>query len=236
MTYSLTFCWLLLGLGCSAASCEKNAPERVEAVRISFEVPLAIAPARAAYAPGDTLWLSADFSDSVQVFNGPGRHRLPPAQFDFKTVVSFQEFVAPARTLAEQPGAGNAFAVVSRVGALGPPGRESAPLDFAHANGRYRARVGLIPRRRGVFGVSFVSGSAGVGVTRPPVDLSFLALPPAADGTRQVAQLESVLYPVNGGQTNLALLRASATLTTALAPTPANIAYQERGVYTFAVQ
>ena len=56
----------------------------------------------------------------MQVFNGPGRHRLRPAQFDFKTVVSFQEFVAPARTLAEQPGAGDAFAVVSRVGTISP--------------------------------------------------------------------------------------------------------------------
>ena len=106
MKHSLKLFWLLLGLSCSAAACEKTAPERVEAVRISFEVPLAIAPARAAYALGDTLWLHADFSDSVQVFNGPGRHQLRPAQFDFKTVVSFQEFVSPSRTLAEQPGAG----------------------------------------------------------------------------------------------------------------------------------
>lgn len=120
MKHSLNLFWLLLGLSCSAAACEKTAPERVEAVRISFEVPLAIAPARAAYALGDTLWLHADFSDSVQVFNGPGRHQLRPAQFDFKTVVSFQEFVAPARTLAEQPGAGDAFAVVSRVGTISP--------------------------------------------------------------------------------------------------------------------
>ncbi|HEX8659789.1 MAG TPA: hypothetical protein VF690_19760 [Hymenobacter sp.] len=234
MKHSRNVFWLLLWLSCSAASCEKDV--RVEGVRLSFEVPLAIAPARAAYALGDTLWLEADFSDTVQVFNGPGRYRLRPEQFNFNTVVSFQQFVSPARTLAEQPGAGSSFAVVSRVGAISPPGRQTAHLDFVHANGRYRARVGLIPRQRGVFGLSFVSGSSGIGRTRPVVDLSFLPLPNAADGTKRVAELEFILYPVNEGQTNLSLLRASATLTTHLVPTPANIAYQERGMYTFVVQ
>jgi hypothetical protein len=226
--------FLSLLLGCTAASCEKEV--RVEAVRLSFEVPVTIAPARAAYALGDTLWLEANFSDTVQVFNEPGRHRLPPEHFDFRTVVVYKQFVSPARTLAEQPGAGGAFSVVSRMGEISPPTNMFSHLDLVHANGRYRALVGLIPRQAGVFGVSFISGSSGVGATRPTALLPFLSLPNAPDGTQRVAELESILYPVNGGQTNLALLRASATLTTSLAPTPANIAYQKRGTYTFSVQ
>ena len=50
-----------------------------------------------------------------------------------------------------------------------------------------------------------------------------------------MAGLAGILYPVNGGRNNLALLRAHAKLISAEFPTPANVAYQERGVYTFVV-
>jgi hypothetical protein len=208
----------------------------VEAVRISFEIPLTIAPARAAYAVGDTLWLEANFSDSVQVFNSPGRYRLRPEQFDFKTAVVFAQLVSPSRLLAEQPGAGGAFGVVSRIGEISAPSQRFAYLNFAYANNRYHARVGLIPQQRGVFAVSFISGSRGMGHLRPDNVLSFLQLPNAADGTKRVAEFEAILYPVNNGQTNLTLLQANATLTSATFPTPANVAYQDRGVYAFTVQ
>ena len=60
-------------------------------------------------------------------------------------------------------------------------------------------------------------------------------MPDAPYGTKQVAELAGILYPVNGGRTNLALLRAHAELTSVEFLTPVNVVYQERGVDTFVV-
>ena len=224
---------LLLG-GCTATSCSKE--PQIEIVRLEFEAPLRLGPIRPAYAVGDTLWLVADFSDSLAELNTTRRHHLPPDRFDLRTRMVFNRLVNPVGTLVQQPGAGEAFRAVNRVGQLTDQTARFGAVAFVHACGRYRARIGLVALSPGVFGLSFISAALGQGPGQTRADLSFLRLPPAANGTARVAGFRGLYFPLNDGDTNLALLRAHITLGSDTAPSPSNLAYEYRGVYTFTVR
>ena len=233
MLLRLLIAVFLLGV-CAAASCSKE--PRVEIVRLDFEAPLRLGPVRPAYAVGDTLWLAADFSDSLAELNSPRRHHLPPERFDLQTRIVFNRLTNPSGTLSQQSGAGAAFRAVNQIGQLTDQTNRFGRVAFAHARGRYRARIGLVVLSPGVFGLSFISAALGVGPGQTRADLSFLSLPPAGDGTARLPEFRGLYYILNGGDTNLALLRAHVTLGSDTSPTPSNLAYEHRGVYTFTVR
>ncbi|TGE15263.1 hypothetical protein [Hymenobacter elongatus] len=88
----LFLCVLLL------AGCKREpAPEFVDLI---FQIPFALTPERDTVAVGDTLWLTADFSDQLRDFYTGQRYPVPPASFRLRTLLGLLRLTLPTRSIS----------------------------------------------------------------------------------------------------------------------------------------
>ena len=204
-------------------------PERVH---FAFLIPLRISPAADTVARGDTLWLTANFSDSLLDLRSHRRYHLPPQDIKIYTNVGFKHLVGAGQFYE---GATARFRVVNRVGQLRPFGGIFGRLDLVHDGQRYRARIGIVPQFVGVYALSFLpTFDSPIGPDNP---LPFLHLPPDGDGNPRVAVLDDIYYVVNDGNTHFALQRQNNYVVSDTPGAPEGaIYYETQGTYTFAVR
>ncbi|TGE15264.1 hypothetical protein [Hymenobacter elongatus] len=220
---------LLLLAGCK----REPAPEFVD---LTFQIPFALTPERDTVAVGDTLWLTADFSDQLRDFYTGQRYPVPPANFRLRTLLGLFRLTLPTRTLANQPAATEDFTFVNKVGAVARQAPTFNEVSYVHAQGRYHLRVGLIPQRRGVFSVNFLDGWLTRRREEKEPDLSYLDLGKTADGLRRQAVFRSFFHYINEGRTNFELYKQHCAPVSLNYPNPGNINGEQEGTLTFVVR
>ncbi|MBD2716882.1 hypothetical protein KBK19_17695 [Microvirga sp. STR05] len=178
MRYPLLLLLLLLSL----TGCPKKKDPYPELVKVTFVVPARIEPGGDVVALGDTLWLDLDAPDSLLDLRSNTRYRVPGQELLLRSAIGFYKLTGP--TQARQ-GYARGFAVVPDIGRLEQGSGTSVLFEPVYDAGRqrHRARVGMVPRERGVFALSLITLlPEPYGPERP---LPFLAVPPGADGRRR---------------------------------------------------
>ena len=219
----------LLGLVLLTACERAPLPERVH---FAFLIPLSISPGADTVARGDTLWLTANFSDSLLDLRSHQRYRLPPQDIPLLSSVGFLHLMGAGQFYE---GAAAHFRVVNRVGQLRPGGGTFSRFEPVHDGQHYRARIGIIPQRAGVYGLSFITNLASpFGPDRP---LPFLRLPPDGNGNPRVAVLDDIYYVVNNGDTHFALQQQHNYIASDKPGAPEGaIYYEQKSTFTFVVK
>jgi len=203
-------------------------------VPISFLLPVTITPSARTMQRGDTLWLEANFSDSLLDRNSGRRFRVRPQDLAFTSYINYHQLMG----LGQPPtGVAPTFRVVEKIGRAPIGGTSSGLLQPVYAAGRYQAKIGLIPLTPGVMSlgllVTFGNSAQALGNALP-----FIQLPADAQGREQKAVLNQSFYVINKGQaTNFDLFRQN---TKAFSLEPNNhleqIIYEQQSTFTVEVK
>lgn len=223
------FCGLLLLAGCE----REPFPE---IVGFTFQIPFTLTPIRDTLAVGDTLWLTADFSDQLLELNSGQRYPVTPTNFELRTRLGIFRLADPTKYLTQQPGATAAFTFVNKVGAVTRPNTTFSTLTYSYSPGRYYLRVGLIPQRQGIFSINLGDGWSSREREENEPDLSHIDLGVDQDGVKRRPVFETIFYDINDGQTNFSLLQQHSLLTSINNPTASNINFEQKATYTFVVK
>lgn len=225
MQLARQFVFLLSGL-CGLLACER---EKVpELVHFAFVVPVRIEPGAATVARGDTLWLSVNFSDSLLDLRSNQRYRARQQDLKLDAAVGFRKLLGPTQSLGSNA---QDFVVVNRLGQLLPGGATFRRWEPVYDGHRYRARIGIIPQKTGVYALTLLSA------LDTPDPLPFLTVSPGADGEARRAVLDDVYYIINEGDVHFDLQQQhSLVISTRPEATEASIYYEQQGTFTFVVR
>lgn len=177
-------------------------------------------------AKNDTLWITAEFNDSILDFNSNKRIKIP--DFDFLSTIGFFKLIGKQIFFADQPGAVESFRFVNTIGSIANLRDTFADFKFAYTNGSYSCRIGVMPKSTGVFSINFL---------RPPeLDLSnTLKLPDTPEGRKVLPLYRNIYYVINEGQTNFELYKKHCEASSERLVTTDNIYYEQKGTFTFRV-
>jgi len=223
------FLCLLLLAGCK----REPAPEFVDFI---FQVPLTLAPARDTVAVGDTLWLTADFSDQLQEFYSGQKYQVTPGNFELRALLGLFKLTNPSKDIGSQPAATESFTFVNQIGSVTRRGATFSGVQYVYKQGSYQLHVGLIPRARGVFCINFLDGWLSRDRDDPGPDLSYIELGQTAEGGKRRASFRIIFYRINDGQTNFNLFRQHCQAASLVYPEPDNINYEQKATFTFVVK
>jgi len=225
--FKIFFLSLLLGCG------NKEPPP--PPVELIFQVPLAIEPTRMTYTVGDTLWLSASFSNQIQEINTNQRYIVTPDNFDLRTHIGIRQLVYSNKYFSEQPGAQSKFKFIHKVGDIAVLGPTFGSIKYEYNKEMYNARIGIIPLDTGTFSLNFLNGWGVKRSNEPWPNLSFINLPTTTDGNTQQASYLTTFYYINEGNNNFNLLQKRSQLTSFTNPIAMNINYEQEATYTFII-
>ena len=228
--YRCTLLPALLGLVavCWLGGCRKLI--KTEEVFFEFEMPYTVSPATDTIRVGDTLLLTANFSDTL--YEALRGERIPMECFRFNVLMTTWELVNPGGNLAQQRGATNAFSFL-----FGPENGEVTSAVFANVRpvcqqGRYRFELRMVARRAGVFAFRLQDQTA-----------DFIQLPerlaPSTPELRRIPVVNVNRYIINEGRTNFDLFLKNARRSLVNNNWPAQGLWpklEEYGVYTVAVK
>ena len=221
------FVWSLL-----IAACEKN--ERpAEIVEIGLLLPVSITPSGRTMQRGDTLWLEANFSDSLLDKNSGKRYRIRPQDLNLRSSIVYKRLEGIGRL---PTGIAQSFRVVEKVGRA-PVGGSTTGLLISVYDGRfYRARIGLIPTQPGITAISMLVSPEG-GTSEKYPELPFIQLSPVK-GIPQRAVLSNCSYVINEGKATNFDLYSQHTRAFALEanPPPVQVDYELKSTFTVEVK
>lgn len=222
---------LLLLAGCA----EK--PEN-EYTNFIFQLPFQMTP-RDTVAVGDTLWLTADFSEQLREFYSGNAYSVTPQNFELRNKLGLYRLINKEKNLANQPSATGDFTFVNKIGQIVDRGNTNSPITYKYTDGRYQLKVGLIPKSKGVFCASFLDGWGSRNRNENPPDLSYLVPGRTADGGKRIANFQTFRFYINDGKTNFYLFKEHC-LALSLSPDPAiskgNINAEQESTFTFVVK
>lgn len=201
-------------------------------VHFAFVIPVDIAPSTESVLLGDTLWLTANFSDSLLDLRSQKRYRLRKEEVELTSYIYFQRLLGAGQA---PTGFAQGFKVVNQIGKLGEPTTSFRSFEPSYDGNHYRARMGIIPQSKGAFSLSFLTNlKKPLGPKEPfPV----LSVPPDANGDPQRAMLDGMYYIINQGKTNFALLQQnSLVVSTNPDPAEATLYYEQKSTFAFIVK
>ena len=201
-----------------------------------FQVPLTVTPTQTTYSVGDTLWISADFSDQLPEFTSKTTYPVTPDNFDIKTGIGIRRLTASKDNFSDLPGAVSSFRFISKIGNIEFSGPTFGGLSYLYFNKKYFSKIGLIPLNTGFFILNFYNGWGIYKPDRPWPDLSYINLPVDSNGQPQHAKYLTTLYYVNDGQNNFNLLDQNLQLNLSNNSDLININYVKEATYTFNVK
>lgn len=218
---------LLLLVGCK--------PEpRPEIRRLYFEVPLNVRPVAQSITLGDTLWIEADYPDSLLEIRSQQRYRIRPQDAPIETVISFYQLTG---AVERQRGFASAFTLVNKIGSISNLGSTAGFFETIHAGNIYRAKCGLVAMKRGIASITIYFSSNKMNSFRPGSSIPFIELGKNQEGGKIIAELGDIYYVINKGNTNFDLLRqhAKAYSLEPNAPEPA-IYYEQKSTFNVIIQ
>ncbi len=221
--------YALLGLLLLSACKRDPLPDLVH---FAFVIPVSISPGADTVARGDTLWLTANFSDSLLDLRSNQRYRLRAQDIPLISSVGFNQLMGAGQF---SRGAAPSFAVVNQVGQLRPGGPTFRRFEPVYDGQYYRARIGIIPQVSGIYALSLLSTLQDpFGPNRP---LPFLQVSPDADGNPRRAILDDVYYVINNGNTHFALQQQNSYVTADQPGAPElSVYYERKGTFSFVVK
>ena len=186
----LTSLSLLLAL----SSCGKK-ESYPELVRIGFLPSVTITPIARTMHRGDTLWVEANFSDSLLDYHSGNRYRVRPQDLKLSSFLVYRELVGVGQ---EPAGIAPTFRLVEKVGHASINGTFTGSFDPVYDGHYYRAKIGLIPTKACITSIILHIIPGG---ERDQL-LPFIQLPPNTQGCEQKAQLDDSFYSINAGKVN----------------------------------
>ena len=209
----------------------QSCPDKIDVdfVELRFALPYSIEPNRVEYKIGDTLWLSANFPDTVYEFLS--KDHIKVIDYGFPTYLGFRKLISKDITLSQQPGAAASFEVVNKLGKTTTQFETFNPIEIIYENGHYKCLIGIIPTQVGVFCINFLSPKEDA------IDFSSIDLGYNSKGIKRRGYYTQFYYVINSGETNVDLLRANNKLSSdnPMYMTSSNLYYEQKGTFTFKV-
>lgn len=221
-----------LALTAALTSCEKQVyPQHVP---IGFLLPVTMTPSSRTMQRGDTLWLEANFSDSLLDKNSGRRYRVRPQDLQLNSAIFYRELLGVG---SEPNGIAPTFRLVEKIGTASIDGAHTGSLNLLYDGQHYQARIGLIPTKAGVTSLTMRIRPTRK-VTQEGGFLPFISLPRTAEGQEQKAVLDESFYVINQGKANNFDLYSQYRRAFSLEPgTPANtIIYETQSTFTVEVK
>ena len=198
-------------------------------------VPMTVHPAGASMQRGDTLWLEANFSDSLLDLNSSHRYQVRPQDMQFNTYIAIKKL----QGIGQVPiGAASTFQVVNKIGELSIGGANTGVFYLDYDGHTYRGKFGLIPTQPGVMSISLLLTPPG-GANSFGRFIPFIQLPLDSQGREQKATLDDMFFIINEGkQVNYDLYGryATATLQAPAGVNPKNLIYEQQSTFTVEVK
>lgn len=225
----------LFALLCLLSSCERDEKPVPEQVPFIFQIPLTISPPKDTVSVGDTLWLKANFPDTVREFYSGHYYTVKPNQFDWRTSIAIRKLVYPNQYLGNQLAASNSFTYINKIGKL-EPNSIFADLKYNYANNIYSCKIGIVSKQKGVYTFNFGDSWNLSSNSAPQPNLSFIQLDPTNSNKQRQAVYRAVYYYINNKQTNFYLVKANSLYTSLNYPSESNINYEQEASYSFVVR
>ncbi|MEJ7822827.1 MAG: hypothetical protein WKF85_10925 [Chitinophagaceae bacterium] len=178
---------------------------------------------------GDTLFLQANFSDSIKEVTTGKYYKL--ANFDFKTSVAFSKLSSTDLFLSQQPGNTSSYTIVNKEGNVSNLSESFGYLSFLYISQTYRSNIIFIPKKTGVFNIFFFSR-----YLKESIRLDSLNLGSSSTGGNKIGYLRDVHYIINNGNNNYELLKKNSKLSSVANPSPENIREEQQSTFTFVVK
>jgi len=221
---SLISLLLLYLIATTAFRCKEKDPEFIV---MSFTLPFSVSPLNPEFQIGDTLWIEAAFSENLEEFNSKSYYSLK--NFDFKSKIGLLKLINPNLDLSSQPSATDYFEFIPKIGTVPFIGETFSPFTLEYRDNHYYFKLGLIPKQKGVYALSFLS--PGELDLRPG-----LTLGKSNDGLDIIPDYEWLLFTINNGNTNFDLFKKNCKALSIAFPTIPNIYYEQKGTFTFEVK
>lgn len=133
----------------ASASCEEK--NNQEFVKVQLEIPISIKPGTAIISLQDTLWVEANFPDTIHDYLS--KQYLKVVDYDFYTSLVLIKLISKSLNETSQPAAAGAFDFISATGSISKIGSLGGELAFVYEQGRYKIKIGLIPKFKGIFSI-----------------------------------------------------------------------------------
>lgn len=185
----------------SCTSCGKDKPK--EAVYFKLTYPISVTPIKDTFNIGDTLFLEANFSDTLLDIVSNKTYILPDS-FNFGSFLSIVKLTDKNISYGNMPSAVQAFNYQNYKGGITGIGSESVHYQEIFNNKRYFFKYAIIPNAIGVYSLWPI----GKIFEAPNDNLSFLGdLGYNANGVKRYA-CQLIFYPnINNGNTNYDILQ-----------------------------
>lgn len=217
------------------SSCEREDEER-EYADFILQIPLTITPVKDTLAVGDTLWVTADFTENLQELYSGNSYPVTPDNFLLKTNVAFLKLANSPRSLATQEGVSTNFAIVNKTGKITSRSQTFADVTYEHKQNRYHLKTGVIPLFPGIYVLNFGDGWLSSRIDAPRPDLTYLDAGTSPNGTKREFIFRSIFYYINNGNTNFHILQNKIQLASVANPSTSNTNAEKEASYTFIVK
>jgi len=203
-------------------------------VQVGFLPTATLTPSSRTMHRGDTLWLEANFSDSLLDYHSGHRYRVRPQDLKFLSGIACEELLG----IGQQPvGIAPTFRLVEKVGQAAVQGATNMSFEPVYDGHYYRAKIGLIPTKACITSLYLLIIPARNRLADVPL-LSFIQLPRDAQGREQKAQLDNSFYSINDGKANNFDLFQQNYRTFSQEPDASlqNVIYEQKSTFTVEVK
>lgn len=194
-----------------------------EYIQVKPQIPLLITPFKDTFNIGDTMYLEADFPDTMRNMLNGAFYKFE--NFDFYETLMFNKLVDTATS--NQPTNIDNFKIINEVGQIVSVG-SFADVKYLYQDGRYKLKSKIIPLSTGVQSITFSYLFSGK--TRSlNIDLG-----PSEKGGKKFAYLYFIWHLINNGKTNFDIYKQHAKVGDIANADEYN--YEAEGTYTFVVK
>lgn len=200
-----------------------------EFIVMSFVLPFSVSPAKAEFSIGDTIWVEATFSQSLEEFNSKVVYEVK--DFNFQSKIGLFKLINPNVDLSEQPSATDFFSFVVKEGSIPFVGATFSPFTVEYRNGMYFFKAGVVAKAKGVFSINFLA----------PRDIDLrpgIKLDRSPDGRTRIPAYEWFYFLINEGNTNFDLFKSNCKANSIIEgyDNIPNIYAEQKGTFTFEVK
>lgn len=177
---------------CNSCNKDKN---KYEQVVFEFAIPISISSGSDTINMGDSLTVTANFSDSLFDVLSQKKYYLP--NFNFKTVAVIQKLTNPELDINQQASAVWKFLYFNTIGSFSNFSATFADVNYLYQNNQYKLNVKVAPNEKGVFIIRFYHSTGTSGRTELPQELA-----PNEPGIKRFPVMKVVRYTFNNGNTH----------------------------------
>lgn len=228
------FSFIIIFLLLVSARCddEKQHPEFVHMI---FMIPIEVLPASTVIKTTDTLWVTANFPDTLKEYYSGRYYKLP--NFDFKSDLCMAKLVDKHQYYSwQQPVAAASY--TSRIGTFNKFGSLCGDMKFLYTGNGYRFKLGIVIAQPGVYSLGLLMPLNLNSMPEDNVDLEpIIDLGETQDGRKRIPVYEAFFFTINNGDTHFELFRQHCRAGSVENPDDfKNVHAEQKGTFTFHVK